>query len=181
MNKFIPYIIIVLLSFAIGYWAGSGTSPIIPEPVTRYVAPGKLPFSVPELRATPDTRFIIGARTDTVTVKPETVYVPVDMDPYNLASPNPITLTSRQVHYRYFDTADQRYKVDLFDIPAQRWHLRAYADLFAWDILNQPVFLPGLRAEAGYRRLTVQAGTYLNTTNQQPIIMAGVSYRFGGH
>lgn len=181
MNRLIPYIAIMLLSAAIGFWAGAGLTPTVPEPVVRYVAPGQLPFKAPTLAATPSLRLIIGTRTDTVKTAPKTVHVPVDMTRYNLAAPQPISMGSGQVHYRYFDTVDGRYKVDLFDIPRPRWHLRAYADLFAWDALGQTTLLPGLRAEAGYKRLTAQGGAYFDTKHNQPIIMAGVSLRLTGH
>lgn len=118
----IPYLIVGLLCFLMGYWQGSGQQPVIPAPVRQFISPDMFQTRVPQLRSVPTLAFIHTERTDTVT-RVDTVRVPVNYEYVGLIEHRPLSVTPGSVYLNYYDTGQGRMVTDVYEVPKRRWSI----------------------------------------------------------
>lgn len=163
LGDIIPYALIGIMCFFIGYWIGTGEDPVMPEPVERIITPYKASISIPQPNLTPSLRFVIvdQSKTDTVTVE-RIVRVPVAMREQNLhiLSDRPLSISSQNIYLRYYDTDRGSYIIDQFEIQPKRFDFDLAAGIKAINMLEHPVFYPAATARMRWNRLNLQATAF---------------------
>ena len=140
LQNIFPYLLILLLGFAIGYWSASGTSPVIPDPVVKYIDRHGLsidgyftkPARLPDI---PNYRFIVVPKP---VVEERIVRVPVAFPPHFGLISDPIRVRGRNVYLRYFDTESEQFRIDRYTIQPN-WNVGMNVDfLYPFAIAANP-------------------------------------------
>lgn len=183
LRSFVPYIIVGALCLWAGMWIQSGKTPVMPQPITKYIPAPDGYIDLPELTFTPAMRYVIldpgKAEKDTV-FKVDTVYAPSSwIGRYDLINTDEaIKLTDDKVYLSYFDPGELNYVIDEYNIPPPSWtkHINISAGT---NLLEQPQRLyVGIDAAIYYHQVGVGATLLVNNLEQAPIILAQIKYRF---
>lgn len=132
LQSIIPYLIILACGVGIGYWAGTGQKPVLPDPVIKYIDRPRLnidryfqqPARLPDI---PTYRFII---VDRPVVEERIVRVPVSFPAHiGLIESNPIRVQGRAMYLRYFDTESGQFRIDQYTMRIPSWNAGINVDL----------------------------------------------------
>jgi len=173
-QQLIVLVFVFFLGLVGGYLWGSGQEPDLGQvPIVRY-----MPFDVSTAKfkpTTPDitTEFRPLERGE---VRIDTVEVPVEVERYVISErQQAISVTPRQVEFKYFDPETRRWGIDLYEVPDRRFDLKMYLDAYVWDFQwHEPTV--GLLLEARYRNLHLGIGPYYMVGENQLLLQTTLRY-----
>lgn len=167
-----------IFAFAIGYWVGSGTDPHVPEPIERRLAPD-LFSDIPDIPSIPEYRFVEADPDTVIKTRTDTVKVPVNFgDRYRVTEERPITMDSREVHFRYYAPDRDQHEVERFEVPEPVWDTGLSVG-FGY-IYPQEIYQLDVKASLRYRRVEgfISAGAWHWDRELRPVVSGGVRVGF---
>ncbi len=172
-------IMLVLVSFGAGYWAGyKGKEIPVPKTVTKYI-----PVEVPTIEYVdrPITEYIYKT---VERVRVDTVRVPVDMKEYVVSDRYPLSVNPSRVTFRYFDPEALRYQEDVYDIPERFVKFSVTAGvgfdairLFQGQHISEVTPDFNLRANMNFKRIGTYASLNTKLLDNDWQARVGVSYK----
>lgn len=132
LKSIVPYLLILFLGFAIGYWFATGISPVIPDPIVKYIErPGlnvdRYFSDPPRLPDVPNYRFIIVERPE---VEERIIRVPIEFPRhFGLIEDNAVRIRGRTVYLRHFDTETGQFRINQYEIARPNWNIGLNIDM----------------------------------------------------
>lgn len=168
----ISYTIVAIAFFVLGIWYHSGTTPVIPNPVVKYVPHLGNYLDLPDFN--PPVYSYIVVKKETIKTRVDTFRVPVEINKVKILSNEGVRINNKAVFVRYYDSAENQYRIDQYKIPERKiWH--SIQVVAMTQPLNEslPVY-GGLRAMIGYKQIGF-SGTALLTPNGSTLILSGLT------
>lgn len=199
IKPFVPYIVVAIVFFLLGYWMQDGKVEVKEIPAVKYLPNPEGYVDLPDYSMSPVVEYVFtrpeSAGRDTV-FRVDSIFVPVSYDRYRLLTNESVRMTDEKLYLSVFDPFRKDYVLQEYDVPeptfTYEWHFMLGAALGGSNIANvagpgiasiervhvYPVFGTGITG--WWRRWGISADVYMYEFGEYPIGLVGINYAIGG-